>query len=341
MLIVHPGASFSVSDVYEGWFKGLEANGCDVASYGLDERLNFYANAKMKRGNGYVPAFVGDGVVRMAANGLKSVVYDLWPDVVLIVSAFFVPLDFYEVLRARGQRVVLLHTEAPYENDKQLERARYADLNLLNDPTDIAKFQAVAPTIYMPHAYDSDRHFPREADPALASDFCFVGTGYASRTTFFESVDWEGIDAKLAGNWQATQQDSPLRPMLAHPVDECCPNEETVRLYASTKCSANLYRKEAQRPELSEGWSMSPREVEMAACRTFFLRERRGEGDEVLPMLPRFEEPAEFGDLVRWWSSHDEKRREIAAQAQQAIEGRTFSNNARTMLRALERLTRR
>lgn len=331
--MVHPGPEFAVQDVYQGWVDGLDACGVTVGVFNLNDRLAFYGNAKLKRGKRYLPAFQNEDTVRMAATAIKAVCYEFWPDVLLIVSGFFVPPDFYPLFRNRGHKVVLLHTECPYEDDRQIERAQFADLNLLNDPTNIDRFPGKS--LYMPHAYDPERHHPGEVEPELASDFCFVGTGFKSRTAFFESVDWTGIDATFAGNWQGTAEGSPLRSMLAHEVGTCCPNDEAVRLYRSTKVSANLYRKEAERPELSEGWALSPREIEMAACGTFFLRESRGEGDEVFPMLPTFTEPGEFGDLVRWWKTHDEQREKAAAAARCAVASRTFENNARLMLEAL------
>lgn len=334
-LVVAPGPDFSVQDVYEGWVKGLSGCGISVARLNLNERLNFYSEALLERDGDYVKAFSSQGVVRMAANGIKSCVYDWWPDAIFIVSAFFVPLDFYPVFKARGQKVVLIHTESPYEDDRQLERAQYADLNIINDPTNLDRFREVAPTIYIPHGYDPDRHHPRPSEPELASDFCFVGTGYPSRVGFFEQVDFSGLDATFAGHWQSLGDASPLRPLLAHPPDVCCPNEDTVRLYASTKMSANVYRREAQRPELSEGWAMSPREVELAACGVPFLRESRGESDEVLSVLPTFGSPEEFGDLLRWWIAHDDERDAAAKAARLAVLPRTFQAHAEQALAAV------
>ena len=45
VLVVHPGADFSVADVERGWVKSLRGLGCEVATYNLNDRLVFYANA--------------------------------------------------------------------------------------------------------------------------------------------------------------------------------------------------------------------------------------------------------------------------------------------------------
>ena len=333
-LLVHPGPAFSVADVYAGWVKGLRGCGVEVAEFNLGDRLGFYGRAHVERDGEWVRPFDKEEGAALAAKGIEAACYEWWPDLVVIVSGFFVPPFIYRVMRARGHKIVLLHTESPYEDDRQILRAAYADLNIVNDPTNLDRFTEVAPTVYIPHGYDPDLHHPRPADPDLKSDFCFVGTGYPSRLEFFEQVDFGDLDVTLAGNWQQAAR-SPLRRYLAHHIDDCCPNTETARLYASTKASANLYRREALRPELSDGWAMGPREVELAACGVFFLRDPRGEGDEVLDMLPTFSGPGDFGDRLRWWLAHDTERDEAALKARAAVADRTFTAHAGRALRAL------
>ena len=99
----------------------------------------------------------------------------------------------------------------------------------------------------------------------------------------------------------------------------------------------NLYRGndpiEANAPELQKGWACGPREIELAATETFFLREPRGEGDELFPMLPTFTEPAEFSDLLRYYVAHDKEREDAARRARQAAKTRTFDASARRLLK--------
>ena len=100
----------------------------------------------------------------------------------------------------------------------------------------------------------------------------------------------------------------------------------------STKVSLNLYRKEAATPDLVDGWACGPREIELAACGAFFLREPRGESDQLFPMLPTFTEPAEVGDLARWWVAHPDERDTAARKAREAVAARTFRANAAELL---------
>jgi spore maturation protein CgeB len=337
-LLVHPGPFFSVQDVYTGWNEGLRDNGVEIAEYNLGDRLTFYDLAALEDGEGgHVRAFTRDAAVEMAVNGVYSTCYKWWPDVVVIVSGMFLTPELPKILRSRRHKVVILHTESPYEDDRQLALAEHADLNLINDPTNLDAFREVAPTEYIPHAYRPAVHRTRRL-PAkrFRSDFCFVGTGYTSRISWLEQVDWSGLDVALAGNWQQTKLDSPLRKFVVHDLDECLDNEDTARYYAGTKVSLNLYRREANRPDLMQGWAMGPREVELAACGTFYLRDPRPESDELLPMLPAITTPQEFGEQVRWWAAHDTERQKATDAARLAVADRTFTNHAARMLRLLD-----
>lgn len=334
-LVVRPGPAFSVADVANGWVRGLRDCGVEVVDFNFDDRMAFYSTAHVERENGdMVRVFENpEHAARLAADGILAAAYKFWPDIVLIISGFFVPPDTYALLRSRGHKVVLIHTESPYEDDRQLLRTPHATLNVLNDPTNLDRFAELAPTVYIPHAYDPTVHYPQSPRDDARSDFCFVGTGYPSRIDFLEQCDFTGIDVALAGNWQGTAEDSSLRKYLAHDVDECCPNNEAAVLYASTKASANLYRKEAT--ESADGWAMGPREVELAAIGTFYLREPRGEGDELLHMLPTFDEPGDFTEKLRWWLAHDTTRIEAARLARLAVADRTFQAHAKRLLKLL------
>ena len=81
---------------------------------------------------------------------------------------------------------------------------------------------------------------------------------------------------------------------------------------------------------------MGPREVELAATGTFFLRDPRPESDEVLGMLPSFSSPAEASDQLRWWLGHEGERNKVTALAREAVANRTFERNARRLLERFE-----
>jgi spore maturation protein CgeB len=325
-VVVHPGPAFSVADVANGYSKALRQLGVDVQDFDLGDVMTFQEAALRAGGRDDD----GTTAARLTAGVLRQLCFDWWPDVVFIVSAFFLPPELYEIVRARGMKVVTILTESPYEDDNQARIAAHADVATINDPTNLAQFPSN--THYLPHAYDPDIHRPGPAEPGRASDFCFVGTAYPERIEFMESVDWSGIDVKLAGNWSELGDGSPLRQFLVHDPEACCPNDEAVRLYRSTQIGCNIYRTSAQRADLSDGWAMGPREVELAATGTFFLTQTRGENRTVLPMVPTFETPHDLSEQVRWWLAHPDKRADIAMKAREAVADRTFAANTVRLL---------
>lgn len=341
ILVTQPGPAFSVHDVYAGWTEALTGLGVTVGEYNLGDRLTFFEAARIEHEPGVFRRAVNDmdDVARLATEGLYADLYRMRPHVLLCVSGFFLPEKLLDLARLTGTKVVIIHTESPYEDDRQVRLAEHADLNIINDPTNIDRFPAG--TLYMPHAYRPTMHRPRNMaecqDQRLNSDFCFIGTGYPSRIQFFESMDFHDADVLLAGNWKRVHDRSPIAPYVQHRTGECIDNYVTARAYRQAKIGMNLYRRESNAPELSAGWAMGPREVEMAASGLFFLRDPRGEGDEILDMLPTFTCPEEASELLDFWLKKDDKRESHAVLAREAIADRTFANHATRLLRQLDR----
>jgi hypothetical protein len=328
-LVAAPGPGFSVYDVYAGWVEGLRAIGETVVEFPLGDVLSFYEEAHVNRDGGMAKAVTSRGAQNLAQDRLAAALYKVAPDVLLSVTNMFVEPPLFDLARARGTRVVLLHTESPYEDDRQLELAKHADLNLINDPTNLAQFAAVAPTVYAPHAYRESLHYRNDLPRDI--EFGFVGTAFPSRVEFFEQMDLDGINVHLAGNWLRVPE---AHPLLRHVVEgESLDNEDAAALYRRTQVGLNLYRREANREDLIPGWAMGPREVEMAACGLFFLRDPRPEGDQVFPMLPTFASAEEASDLLRYWLAHDSEREKHAVQAAEAVADRTFTKHAARLLR--------
>jgi spore maturation protein CgeB len=233
-------------------------------------------------------------------------------------------------------KVVLLHTESPYQDSEQLERAAHADINLLNDPVNIMAYRDLGvPAEYMPHAYRPGIHYPAASGADPKWDLAFIGTGFPSRVRFFEQMDLAGLDVHLAGLWMDLPPDSPVRDWTATRGGNCVDNDETAEIYRQSRCGINFYRREAEDGHTGEGWAIGPREVELAACGTWFTRDPRPESDELFPMLPSYASPAEAGEQIRWALARPGKRAAAAAAARAAIEGRTFENNAKALMRMI------
>lgn len=352
-IVVHPGPAWSTADVYRGWVRGLTANGVDVREFNLDDRLAFYSNSGIVvpadttcescgRDDEFVKWFDSDvDVVRAVGQGLHAACYQFRPDVVVVISAAFLPTYVYDIIRAAGTRVVIVHTESPYEDERQIDIAAHADVNLINDPTNLERWRQANPsTWYVPHAYDPAVHHPGPSRFDL--DVVWVGTAgntFESRTRFMEAVDWSGANVGLGGLWQGLDDDSPLRPLILDGMGECVDNDVTTELYRGSRMSFNLYRSDGIDGSFDGGWAMGPREVEVVATGCLLARhspaDHGGEGDEILPMLPTFIEPGELTDIVRHYMAHPDRRSDLAAAAYAAIAERTFENHAADLLRRL------
>lgn len=336
ILTVEPGPEFSVADVHRGWLRALQRTDHQIRNFNLADRITFVENAirgkVSEQEKGHVAA-------RMVGEQLRAACFDFWPDLVLITSAFLVPPETFDVIRDRGIKIAVILTEAPYEDPSQIPIAARADLAVINDPTNLDQYRLKQPaTFYIPQAYDPEIHYRRPVSDDLRADFGWVGTAFPSRIEFFEAVDWTDIDVIFGGNWQTLDDDSPLQKYLIHHPEGCLPNDTTADLYSSVHTSANLYRKEAMEGH-DIGWAMGPREIELAATGTFFLRESRPESDGLLGMLPTFHSPEEFGEQLRWWLNHPAERESAALEARSAVSSRTFDNNVRQLLEHFQSLS--
>jgi len=339
--------------VHQGWYEAFQALGVEVFSYNLNDRLIFYSTAlkdthtQDEHGLPIVQQYLSqDQAFHMAMQGLPDVLLKLWPDVVVFVSAFFTTESTFALLRARKFKTVLIHTESPYQDDAQLQRAEMADLNLLNDAANIEKYLELGvPAYYQPHSYRPEVHHPREGgiDRDLASDLCFIGTAFPSRYEFFSKLDLTNVDVLLGGSeWGKLKKGDPLAQYVGTGVEteaDCIDNTQAADLYRNAKMGINFYRREGEpEHENDVALAMGPREVEMAACGLPFLRDPREEGDKILHMLPTFGSPGDASEKLRWWLDHPEQRFHAASLAREAVIDRTFENAARGLLHRLEKL---
>ena len=343
-LLIHPGPSWSVADVFNGWSEALTGLGETVEEYPLDAALRFFNSALAETGRTLpcgcreVRKYLDrDQASRLALDPILAAASRFWPDVILCTSAFFMQPWLLEILRSRRHKIVMLMTESPYQDDFQLKVAQYADLILLNDPVNLAAYREIGPAYYTPHAYRESVHYPAAPGSTPEYDLAFVGTGFPSRAAFFNQMDLAGLNVRLAGLWMDLPEDSPMRDWTAADADDCVDNPETAAIYRRSRTGINFYRVEAEAAHEGEGVACGPREIEMAASGLWFARDPRPESDELFPMLPSYSGPAEASELIRWALAHPDERAEAAARARAAVAGRTFTEHARQLLRLLDR----
>lgn len=349
ILMIHPGPEFSVADVFNGWKKAFDKQGHEVKVYNTNDRLSFYGQVSVpdyKSDLGicdkceqppFKRAMEMDDAVIASMQGMTHDLFQFWPHMVFFVSAFFTPAWLLDLIRARRMKLVILHTESPYQDDEQLMRAQYATLNLLNDPVNLDEYASLAPAMYMPHAYDPDIHYPGAVNDKDI-DFSFLGTMFESRREFFEELlghwrysgEYKDLNIAMGGaGWDGPHMDNSfLLDYLGHPRDEAVGNEDVADIYRRSKLGINFYRRESEGIHKGEGWAIGPREVELAACGVPWLRDSRPESDELFPFLPTFKDASEAFDQMRWYLDAPGLAAGLGMKAREAIKDRTFDNHA-------------
>ena len=274
----------------------------------------------------------------MAANGIYAALYKVRPDVLVVVSGFFLPPDVYVRARDYGTKVVILHTEEPYEHERELGMAPFVDLHVLNDPTNLAEFEALAPSVYIPHCYRPSLHSPGPAVPELLSDFAFVGTGYPSRTAFFEAMNLDGLEVVLAGNWEHLPTTSPLcrvRVARAGPVPRQRPGGRHLPVGEGRDQHVPPRRHQGRALRTAGRWGRARWRWPRSACRSCGSRAARV--TRCCTCCRRSPARSMRATLLRWWLAHPDERAETALKARAAIEDRTFGNAAAAVLQLLDK----
>lgn len=346
ILLVHPGASWSTADVYDGLSYGLQAHGATVIPYRLDTRIELshrmlhgHWRRKAKRDPALPKPNRADVAYHAGADALAMALRDQ-VDVVLVVSAMLLHPDVLTLMKRAGLRVTVLFTESPYDHEHEMTVAGMVDGCWTNERTMLPAFRSVTPFAgYLPHAWHPLKHFPgeRSSDSEVpAHDVVFVGSGFPERIEFFNRVDWTGIDLALYGTWKKLGLSKSLEACVR---GAAITNEAAAALYRRAKVGLNLYRNRDSRRRPVTGESLSPRAYELAACGVFHLSAHRPEVDEVFgPLVPTFETPAEASALIRQWVPDAAGRAAIAAELPATVAEASWVERAATVLGDLRRV---
>lgn len=337
VLAVHPGATFSVADVYYGLMPELSKHGMEIIHYPMNRAIGIairYCELLYKKGFQQNPPTQSDIQYVAGVFSLdRALHYDV--DWVFVVSAMWFHPDYLIKLKRAGRKIAILFTESPYEEFSEETRIHYADAVFTNERTTAERWARIHPNVhYLPHAYDPIKHRPEppEDEPDVPRhDVVFVGTGWAERIALFQSIDWSGIDFGLYGNWGKIPSRARLRRYL---IPGPVPNEYTAALYRHAKIGINLHR---AHPSAE---SLNPRAYELAACGVFTLSDDRMEvGEHFGDLMPTFETAADLERLIRQYLADDLGRERITRRLPEAVAGDTFAARAEIVAAAMERVS--
>lgn len=353
LIVAHPGASWSVSDVEAGLSYGLQAHGVEVIPYRLDVRIDHarrFLHSRWRRAKKSNPALVKPSVSDVfyqAGLGLLEKALRLQPTAVVVVSAMFLHPDVLILLKRAGIKVFVLFTESPYDGEKELAVAKLIDGLWTNERSSLPAFREVNKNSgYLAHGWHPERHFPgrQPGDEAHAShDVVFVGTAFAERVEWLTAIDWTGIDFGLYGSWEVLGSKSKLRKHLRGGVVD---NDVAAALYRNAKIGLNLYRSSMgwgrQAPRVQRADSMNPRGYELAACGVFHLSDPRPEVVETFgDLVPTFRSPVEAAALIRLWLADEAGRARAAAQLPACVAASSWVERAATVIGDIQSLLAR
>lgn len=347
ILLVHPGASFSIQDVFDGIRDALHASGHTIVDYQLDARIDHAARflrSAWRRAQVAHPEIErpnGADVLYLAGQGVLERALRHQVDWVLVVSGMYLMPDWLILLHRAGVRVAVLLTESPYDDDRQARILPHVTLAWTNERSSLPFLRRFNPHVsYLPHAFDPQRHGVAEPDESEPShDVVFVGTCFEERAEILSGVNWDGIDLGLYGTYEILGSRHHLRRYIRASV---IPNSRSVALYRRAKIGLNLYRTSMGfgrgAPRIRHAESLNPRALELAACGAFTLSDHRDEVTEVFgPLVPTFTTAAELEQLIRFYLAHDHERRRLAAGLPDAVASWTFDQRAAQIIGDLER----
>jgi len=346
ILIAAPGHSVSTVDVYTGYMNALKAMGHEVSGFDYHLRLAFYdvaIEAWLKRNENFKAGPAEKFLLASEALAIEAI--DFVPDVVLVICGLALHRRALILLKSMLIPAVLLLTESPYRDYEQgimAKKGPYAGV-LTNDKISVDYLREATdlPIEYLPHSYDSTRHFPVEVGAEYQSDVYFYGTWWPERGKLMESLRTHnnGYQFKISGpvprvaGRDIVGVEEVMTPRLLD-------NAELVRNYCGTKIALNHHRtivgKDSAGEELhiDEAYSLGPRAYEIAACGAFQLcDDRRPELRDVFgDSVATYADGQELLAKVEYYLRHEDERKAMAATSLHKVQACSFEKRAETVL---------
>ena len=357
ILAIHPGHTFSTSDVYDGLCAGMRACGAQVVPFQWSKMLQIVGTL--------VAGAAAGGVVKpeqmdhaqqfaffLAAADAVSVAVDEEVDAVFVVNGLLFPPERATLLQKLRIPVACYGTESPYFDDTELQIATAYTHWYTQERTSVERFRAVVDggrAFYLPMAFNPELHAPGPRQRDKAADVVFVGGGYPERQRLLDGVDWTGIRHVRQGTlWHLDlEAEHGARGMgrAVRYAEGSIPNSETTHWHRSAAISLNLHRRmtyvEHLERQVAPGAaeSLGPRAYEIPAVGGFMLsdderpelRDVYGESAATF----RAWDSADLERQIRYWLAHPDERERRAAAQRAAVLPHTWTARARVVLETL------
>lgn len=352
VLVVAPGPKFSTYDTFNYYTRAFAELGHEVSTFAYHDYYAYHATAL---------AYIEDGdpediklqgrAIAMSAEDLIARIARKRPDLIFIVSALALPpsiwdwFDDFKLSLKRPFTTMVLFTESPYVEETQLSILGRTDLAATMESLSLGKFTEVNKnSIYVPHAYSPEIHFPRPMSVDYMADVFLVGTGFPERIKLLAGVNWDGIDFRLfGGNWGDIDESRYIKEFY---TPEFLDNAEEVPwYYTNSSISLNIYRTAKWPGEnvlhIDPGMarSVSPRCYEIMACGGFLMSDARPELLELFKDgrdMVVFDGAEDLNDKIRYYLARPRQRAKVATSGLKAVSGHTYVNRAQKITEFVE-----
>lgn len=351
ILLTYPGPGYSTFDVAHGYDKALRALGHDVHSFDHGGWMRFY-DISLGLWQQYQPdAELPLNAPRvLAAEHVVIEAVDVVPDVILIVTAMGMHRRAFDLMGRLGLPIAVLLTESPYEDSVQtlVMRKGHISLAFTNERTSAERLEQASGirTLYLPHAYDDTRHYPRNVNGDYQTDLFFWGTLWPRRAEMVKRINQMPYNVKAGGIWPYASNREEAQASVRGVID----NAEMPLWYSGTRVALNHHREfctvandAEQYLDRGEAESLGPRAYEIAACGAFQLcDDTRAElGDVFGNSVATYSDTDDLMDKAAYYLARDAEREEMARAARERVRGCTFIKRAREIVvPALEEIGR-
>lgn len=353
ILVIHPGHSFSTSDVFDGLCAGLKMNDVGVVPFTWDRVLRTLGAAITQgaAAAGVPPEQIDkrtEFAGWLAAADALTLAVDEEVDAAIVVNGLLFPPSRVRPLRKFGIPVACFGTEAPYFLNEERQIAPFYDHWFTNERRCVHAFADLTRASYLPHAYNPEIHQWGRGDPDHACDVAFVGGGYPERRALLDGVDWTGIHREVRGTlWQldlAAERGATDNDRGRRYSEGSIPNSETTAWHRSAAVSLNMHRRmsfvESDAPiAAGSAESLGPRAYEIPAVGGFMLcDDERPEIWDVYDAAPatfRAWDSADLERQVRYWLAHPGERERRRKDMAACVQPHHWGARARTVLETL------
>lgn len=357
--IVHPGHAMSTAWVYDGMKTALDFLGCELTDCRTDKLIAFSTSMLESQ--------------RQVFENEQGANFDVWakhvaqqlgivrlmemqnynhPDLYYFICGRIFTKQNYELMDMLNLPKVVALTESPYEDDSQIAMLEHFDFAFTNDRISVPRLSAIAPTVYLPHAYDDDVFYPADHSgfdemgrsvghhrPSLVKDsvdVSFIGTPFHNRKPYLDALKAMDIPQFIFDDPVKKDEEGRLSAVFVSPT-------EAAKVYHRSKICVNIHRANkyyGKEDLIDEAYSVGPRTFDIAGAGEFQICDNtRAELQDIFgDVVPTFGSVEEMVELVRYWSddARTKERRDRGMAAHDIVAARhTYTHRAYQVVKQL------